>query len=650
MSSELRENTSGGTEQTANADSEQKIPGYWAKNDLSTAEKIRAFEGTPLSERGLPSNVYDYIRAGAEIDPEAPALIYLPEAGDLDTIVEFTHAEFLQRVTQSARLFASLNTEHRAPVSLINSNAPELSFALWGAQSVGVANPLNWMLEPDLLGEMITAAGSKILVIYGGDSDIDLWGKLPKILAAAPRVEVVIRAGGDRSGAIPTGVDFLEFEDELARFDGSVPLDTSGTVGTDVAAIFSTGGTTGSPKLAKITHLGQIYASWASAIMHQVPIGTRRFCASPAFHVHGIAITQLTAVAAGGTMILPTASGWRGKGVVENFWDIVCQFEVDNVPMLPTIANRIVRHPEDVPESHPLKVVTSGSAPLSASTAEKFEDLTGITVAEGYGLTETSGAVVSNPHGVSTIPGRVGMPNPYTGARIVRRDESGDLIDCAIGEVGVLLLHGPSIFAGYVDARQNEGVLLPDGWLETGDVAILDEDGFIRITGRSKDLIIRGGHNIDPAAVEEILFRHSKVVEGSVVGMPDADAGEIPIAYIVVTDASVATLDDIEAHVRAMARERASVPKKFFVVNELPKSPVGKILKSRLREDALQRGFEERLKVAGITDYEVDVRNTGPGASTVCVLLPARDPAEEAAVRDALSTMSVSFELEYSGS
>ncbi|MFC9871787.1 AMP-binding protein [Nocardia salmonicida] len=621
--------------------SRDRAPGYWAKTDLSTRAKIKEFERTPLAERGLPTSVYDYIRAGAAIDPDAVAFTYFADAHDLETVQHITHREVLYRITQVANLLWSLKVEANDAVAILTASAPEPQFVLWAAQTVGIANPLNWMLEPELLGELITAAGAKVLVCYGGDATTDPWAKLEAVLGYAPAVEVVIRAGGSHSGARPSGVTCIDLLTVLDDFDGEI-LDHPRTISWDtVGAYIGTGGTTGAPKLARITHGGQIYASWASALSHQLPVGVSRMCASPMFHVHGIAVTQLTALALGGTAVFPTSGGWRGVGVVDNFWSIVEAFSVTSVPLLPTVANSIVQHPDKVPDKHTISRVSSGSAPLAAEVADRFRQLTGVGIVEGYGLTETSGAVVSCPRGVSPRAGVIGMPVPYTEAKVVRRDTSGEYVDTTTGEPGSLLLRCPSVFAGYVDPAQNTGVLLDDGWVDTGDLGSLDDEGFLRLTGRSKDVIIRGGHNIDPAPVEEALFTHPSVVEATVVGMPDPHAGEIPVAYVVAVGGEV-DLDELGNHIRDRVRERAALPKYIFLVQALPKSAVGKVLKNSLRVDATERAVTRLLDDAGLrNNYTVAVHDGGAAGIHVVVTVPrSQTPARDLA-KAALSSLAV---------
>lgn len=618
------------------------VPSYLDIVDLSTREKIAEFERTPLSQRGLSSNVYDHIRAGATIDPEATAFVYLPDAHRPDLAERLTHGAVLQRITQAANLFHELGVRAGDPVSILTANTPEPQFALWGAQTTGIANPLNWMLEPQLLGELITAAGSKVLVSYGGDDVTDPWPKIEQILAHAPAVQIVIRAGGYTRGAVPRGVRLLELIDELDRQPGDRLVHPRAIGRDDVGILIGTGGTTGAPKLARVTHGGQIYASWASAVSHQVPVGAVRLCASPMFHIHGIVTTQLTCLAVGGTAVFPSSGGWRGPGVIDNFWSITQRFSVTSVPLLPTIANRLIRRPEAIPPQHTITRVSCGSAPLAKEVADRFAQLTGVPIAEGYGLTETCSGVVTVPAGSDPPPGTVGMPVAYTQAKVVRQRETGEYIDCGPSEPGILLLRGPAVTPGYQDARQNTGVLLDDGWLNTGDLASIDEDGWVRITGRAKDLIIRGGHNIDPAPVEEALYSYPRITDAAVVGMPDPDTGELPVAYVVAADGADIDLADLADHLHRQVRERAAVPKDFFIVDELPKSAVGKILKNRLRVDAAERCMTRLLDTAGLQGrYTLSAADHGAAGIEVDVRLHEQDPSILQLARTALGALTI---------
>ncbi|AEA28856.1 Long-chain-fatty-acid--CoA ligase (plasmid) [Pseudonocardia dioxanivorans CB1190] len=622
------------------------VPEYWEPVDLSSRELIDEYERTPLAARGLPSSVYDYIRDGARIAPQRTALLYVPDAHDPDSAVHVSHAELLRKITQAANLFGDLGVTGDDPVSILTAGAPEPQVAFWGAQAAGIANPLNWMLDPDMLGVLISTVGSRVLVAFGGDDVTDPWPKIDAILDHAPCVDTVIRAGGARTGHAPRGVRFLQLEDELERYDGETVGGPREIGWNTVGGIFATGGTTGAPKLAKVTHGGQIYASWGSAISHQVPVGVVRFGGSPMFHVHGLAITQLTALALGGTAVLPTSGGWRGPGVVDEFWNLAQRFAVDSVPLLPTIANRLVQRPEAIPAHHPIERVTSGSALLSAEIANRFRQLTGLAIREGYGLTETSGAVVSSPRGMVTVTGAVGMPIPYTQARVVRTDEDGKLVACAPGESGVLHLRGPAVFAGYVDPAQDDGALLEDGWLDTGDLFSVEENGFLRITGRLKDVIIRGGHNIDPAAGEEALFAHPRVTDAAVVGMPDTDAGEVPVAYVVPARGANLGLPELAEHTRHRVRERAALPREYIVVDELPRSPIGKVAKNRLRLDATSRVFTRLLDGAALVGrYELTAEDHGAAGIVVDVRLLDYDHCSAERARAALAALTVQHRI-----
>lgn len=617
-------------------------PGYLDPVDLSTVERIREFERTPLAERGLPTSVLDHIRAGAAIDPDRTALVWVSDAHDLDTVQRVSHRELVETIIRTANLLDSLGVGGEDVVPILTSGAPEPQYALWGAQTAGIANPLNWMLEPELLGEMVTAVGARILVCHGGDATTDPWSKLAAVLEHAPTVEVVVRAGGSRAGLAPPGVEVVELEEAIAAHRGDELVTPREITWETVAGIFGTGGTTGAPKLAKVTHGGQILSGWGSVITHQLPVGVTRLCASPAFHVHGVAVSQLTTFALGGTAILPTSGGWRGPGVVDRFWAMVQRFGIDSVPLLPTIATRLVQHPDAVPEHHPLRWVSCGSAPLAADTAERFRRITGVAIAEGYGLTETAGAVVTCPRGVDPVPGRIGLAAPYTQTLVVREDGGGRPRECEPGEAGELLVRGPTVFAGYLDPRHDEGVLDDEGWFRTGDLASTDEQGFLQITGRAKDLIIRGGHNIDPAPVEEALYAHPEVLEASVVGMPDPDTGEVPVAYVVLATGSDLDVAGLGRHMQACVRERAALPREYVLVEELPRSAVGKVVKNRLRLDAVTTSFRRLLDAAGLVGaYDLDPHDRGARGAEVVVHLHSEDPELLDRARSAVAPLTV---------
>ena len=248
-----------------------------------------------------------------------------------------------------------------------------------------------------------------------------------------------------------------------------------------------------------------------------------------------------------------------------------------------------------------VKNAFSGSAPMPLELFKRFESATGMTVIEGYGLTEATCLVSVNPPTGEKKVGSVGCPLPYTDVKIFTVMD-GALKECASDEVGEICISNPGVYAGntYTEAAKNKDLYHHDKYLRTGDLGRIDADGYLWITGRAKDLIIRGGHNIDPADIEEALMAHSAVAMAGAIGQPDAHAGEIPCAFVELVDGGSVTTEELLAHCKEHVHERAAHPKYIEIMDELPKTAVGKVFKPDLRKSAITRIYNEALEGAGV--------------------------------------------------
>ena len=268
-------------------------------------------------------------------------------------------------------------------------------------------------------------------------------------------------------------------------------------------------------------------------------------------------------------------------------------------------------------------------------------------VLEVYGMTETSSV-----HTISYIDrpvrlGSVGHAVPYSRVRVVKLDAQGRCTgDCGPDEIGVVAMGGPGVFSGYLADVHNRGAFIEPGWVNSGDLGRLDAEGFLWITGRAKDLIIRGGHNIDPLPIEEVLFQHPAVALAAVVGQPDAYAGELPLAYVQLKPGASASPADLLAHVRERTPERAAVPVQVHLVEAIPLTGVGKVFKPQLRWQAAQQVFAALLKPLAPQGWGLEVAVGPDGTHGTLATVTAQAPAQtgndqrvalEAAVRERMA-------------
>jgi acyl-CoA synthetase (AMP-forming)/AMP-acid ligase II len=301
-------------------------------------------------------------------------------------------------------------------------------------------------------------------------------------------------------------------------------------------------------------------------------------------------------------MVMPTPAGYRGEGVFDNFWKLVERWKATFIITVPTAAAALMQRKVDADVSS-LRYALCGSAPLPQVLFKQFEAATGVKILEGYGMTEATCLISCNPPNGERKIGSVGLPFPYTDVRILHCDEAGAITkECGVDEVGEICVANPGIRAGatYTDPSKNAGLYADGKYMRTGDLGRIDADGYLWITGRAKDLIIRGGHNIDPALIEEALAGHPAVAFVGAIGQPDQHSGEVPAAYVERKAGANVESADLIAYAESKVGERAAHPKYVEIMEELPKTAVGKVFKPALRQSAIARVYSKALADAGI--------------------------------------------------
>ena len=374
----------------------------------------------------------------------------------------------------------------------------------------------------------------------------------------------------------------------------------------DISSYFCTGGTTGLPKIAARTHFSEVFDAWSTQafIGSAFAPGKTIFCGLPLFHVNGQLVTGLIPWSQGGHVVMGTPQGYRGEGVIPSFWEIIEHYRIVAFSGVPTVYSALLQVPVGGRDISSVGYGFCGAAPMPVELFRNFEKTTGIRILEAYGLTE--GACVSSvnpPEGERRI-GSIGLRLPHQKMAVVRLDDSGKFIGFAEKEeVGVLAIRGPNVFAGYINAEHNKGLWLEiDGerWLNTGDLARQDADGYFWLTGRKKELIIRGGHNIDPKLIENAVQDHPAVQLAAAVGRPDERAGELPVLYVQLKPVATASEAELLAHAVDRIPERAAHPKSVRILAALPVTPVGKIFKPALSMLEIEDVVRQEAASAGV--------------------------------------------------
>ncbi len=569
-----------------------------------------------------PESTYQLLLDAARAWPDGVATQWIPDPAAYTSCLTRTYAGLAGTVTQIANGMASLGVRRPDAVTLCGPNTSMLFAATLAAQAAGIAAPLNPALSSERIAELVRRAGSRILVAAGPELDPPLWERLLEVARQAGMTAILaLRPDGARGdppildgtadGPADSGrgpiVAYLDEviagqpSDHLAGAD----LPQAG----DLAAFVHTGGTTGAPKIAAHTHANQLACGRGIALCSGLAPGEAMLGGLPLFHVNALIVTGIAPMFGGARVVWPGPAGYRDKALYEHFWAIIQHYQIAAMSAVPTVYGTLAQVPVDADIST-LRLPIVGASPLPASVREAFARHTGVRLLEGYGLTEaTCASTWTRPDEDRT--GSVGRALPGQQVKAVRISADGSWADCAPGETGVLAIGGPAVFAGYVTdpapggPRVSRDGIVRDGWLDTGDLGQVDAGGFVYLTGRAKDLIIRGGHNIDPRVIEDALLAHPAVRAAAAVGRPDRHSGEVPVAYVVPAGPGPFDETELLAWAETAIGEPAARPKRIYPVTEIPVTAVGKQFKPALAADAAVRVVTEALAAAGLDNAQV---------------------------------------------
>jgi fatty-acyl-CoA synthase len=587
---------------------------------------IEALERTPYEEAIPARSTYGLIARAAQQFGERIAFTWLPD-GELATPpVQVAYRELLAHIHRAANLFRRLGVGPDDAVAILAPNIPATHYALWGAQLAGRACPINFMLQPDHIAALLEASGAKVVVALGPNAELDVWSAVQKVPGIAARQ--VLAIGGDFEAALQREPDTLSFDPQLTP--------------DRVAALFHTGGTTGAPKLVVHTHGNEGHTAWFAHRFYGFDAQTVEINGFPLFHVAGAFVYGLALLAIGARQVLPTVTGMRNAAFMRNYWKFCEREQVTALACVPTILAGLCNLPVDADISR-VKVGYTGGSPLPTELATRFEDAFGIAVRNILGMTECAGLVSIEPHAAPRVPGSCGLRLPYSEVRVVPwRDGRAQLLQqCATGETGVVVLRGPHVSPGYTDAARNAG-MFEDGWLVSGDLGHLDAQGYLHVTGRAKDVIIRGSHNIDPQLVEDAFLAHPAVAMCAVVAEPDAHSGEVPAAFVTLKPGARLGGEALLREVAPRVYERPAVPKRVVVLDALPTTAVGKVFKPALRLRATELKLQEVFAAAAPgVPITVSAKEKGAGSVAEVVVRGPVDARLEQRLRDAMGAIAV---------
>tara|TARA_R110002051_G_scaffold3480_3_gene18765 strand:+ start:2589 stop:4292 length:1704 start_codon:yes stop_codon:yes gene_type:complete len=550
-------------------------------------------DGVP-EEISLPEgSLYDLVAASIAEYPRGIALEFFGR--------ETTYSELGDQIDRAAEGLRLLGVQKGDRVALVLPNCPQHIVAFYAVLRLGAVvvehNPLYTPRElrhqfEDHEARVVIAWNNVVSTVQDLPADIaaetiisvDVTRSMPFITRALLRLPIA-KARESRT-ALTTPVSGTIVWEELLK---SEPIDARivRPDADDLALIQYTSGTTGNPKGAMLTHVNlSTNAAQARAWVPAVPRGKAVvYAVLPMFHAYGLTLCLTFGMSMGARLVL------FPKFDPDLVLAVIKKRPATFLPAVPPIYERLTAAADAAGVSlKGIEIAISGAMPLSASVVEPWEERTGGTLVEGYGLSETSPVLMANPVGPTRRPGTVGLPLPNTEIRVV--DPENPTVDRQAGEKGELLVRGPQVFSGYwqkPDETAEVFVSATDGgkdWFRTGDIVAVDSDGFVSIVDRIKELIITGGFNVAPSEVEDALRQHPSIADAAVVGLPSEHSGEDVVAAVVLADGESLDENAVRESLRANLAAY-KVPKRVVVVDELPRSLIGKVLRREVREQLL---------------------------------------------------------------
>ena len=509
----------------------------------------------------MRNNIGAYLGKRGHTNPNLEAIV------DVATARRLTYAQVDRRANKVANAMLNLGIKKGDRVAILMMNSVEYFESFMGLAKIGaVVVPLNWRLVADELSYILKDAGA-IAMIHGGEFGAvaaELHDRGPGSSGTDIRHWIELDEGNERN------LFATAYEDFVAAGAESTPNGDAGE--NDDLFIMYTSGTTGLPKGALHTHNTMTWAIITFANSTDIRIGDRYSIALPMFHV-GALLPVLFAIYSGGTAVL------LRQFDPKVMWEITEREKITSSLAVPAMLNFMLQVPEhEKYDTSNLRAILSGASPVPTSLIERYKDI-GIEIHQAYGLTEAGGpGTVLSPEDAMVKIGSAGKAFFHTTVRIVDKDGN----DTAPGVPGELLVSGAHIMKGYWNNPEATAEAIRDGWLYTGDIAFQDEDGFVTIHDRVKDMIISGGENVYPAEVENIISSHPGVGDVAVIGQPSKRWGESPFAVVVKRDHDLTEADILQHCDGKLARFKQ--PKGAVFIEEIPRNPTGKPLKRILRE------------------------------------------------------------------
>ncbi len=538
---------------------------------------LKHFDFWVPAEFNAPNqSLYQILQIASVSYKEKPAVAFMG--------AKFTFGEYKAQVDRLSTALAGLGIAKGDRVGIMLPNCPQYILSFFAIVRLGaIVVNINPIYTPREVEMVAKDSGARAIIV------MDLL--VPNVLGVKPRTAIehvistsLLEYSAMAQNAPPAPEGTLSFAKLIAETTEVVHPRVTIDPGEDVAVLQYTGGTTGVPKGAMLTHRNLYVNTMQSYLwgQHLTQRGDERYLlVIPYFHIYGQTVGMLLGTWTG-AMQIPIP-----KFDPNMLIEAIKEHRPTFFPSVPTLYISMLNHPEiRTCGLEYIRRFNSGSAPLPIEVIEQFEQMSGAMLYEGYGLTEASPTTHSTPTLAKRKVGSIGLPMPSTECKIVDLETGTQIVP--VGQDGELCIRGPQVMKGYWNRPDETAIALRDGWLYTGDVARMDEDGYFYIVQRKKDMIIVSGYNVYPNEVEDVLFTHPAVLEAAVIGVPDQYRGEAVKAFLVLKPEMSATAEEILEFCRENLA-KYKVPSLIEIVPALPKSAVGKVLRRELREMEAQK-------------------------------------------------------------
>jgi fatty-acyl-CoA synthase len=546
--------------------------------------------------------IIDLIARARIEDPDAHAIINLTSPLDESPII-ISGESLMGYVKAAENFFRAEGIGKGDTIAILPPFCPASIVAIFAAATCGIVQPLNLLYTRDAIVSQLNAVKAKLLLVPPPGTFGGLYERVEEVQQDVPSLQRIVVISLDGSVA---------FDNEILTPDPGWRDDYGQTRDMSeserVAVVMATGGTTGRPKIAQLTNRAIVASCKSSMLAFDRRKGDRLLAALPLFHVGGLVVNAISGLAAPGTaLVIAGPAGARDPAFVAQFWKLIEKHRITHAGGVPTTIGAVADIPVGDSDISSLRITSVGASICPPEVDRRYRARWGgPCLQQVYGMTELAGGITLDVVGVQPRAEAVGTGNPLAEFAVLT---DGKLHTAPWpSPVGELLTRGPQVFAGYLDAKQTEDAFY-NGWLRTGDICRIDADGYVSIMGRAKDLIIRGGHNIDPRTIEDAALAFPGVALAAAVARPDTYAGEVPVLFVSAQPGATIDAQALAAFVQEKIEEPPARPRAVSIVSEMPVTPIGKIFKPKLREVAARDAARELLASQSLAD-DVSVEAT----------------------------------------